>query len=650
MHLKRWQMVLGLITFLLAVAWGFRLLPWQWPGTTIEQTAPGPPDPRLVYKGPYKNIHPDVRYVGDAACASCHSDISLSYRDNPMGRSLAPVGKLKNPPLDEKHRNPFKALNALFRVTQNGDRVFHDVSQHAKSGSAIYQRSLEVQFAVGSGNHGYSYLMDCDGFLFMSPVGWYSRKAIWDLSPGFHSEVMFGSPVVPGCLFCHANRALHLEGSFNHYERPVFSGHAIGCERCHGPGELHVKEGGVRDQDTQIDRTIVNPRHLTPLLKESVCEQCHLEGAHRVTHFGQGLYDFRPGLPLSEFWSVFIDEGQQGQQRKIVNHVEQMYLSKCYEKTEGSDKLHCISCHNPHEKPSTAQRVDYYRNKCLNCHPETMPKGRLATSCALSKKERTMKDSQDSCISCHMPAYALSEVVHTAFTDHRIVRDKEAHQTAQGSSAAASTNLVQFHSRKLDLNDPTLARDYAVALVHLAAQQDSSKEHYQRALPLLDAAVKRYPKDWEAWECKGIALKALGQMGKALTAFEEVLAQQPARETALVGAAISAQGRNDLDLALSYWSKAVTANGWMPQYRANLAILSVIKEDWPTARTQGAAWLQLAPHSADARKLRITCLLHDGQLEQAKAEFTKIRDLAPPDLLQLEQWFAKELARKKEKN
>ena len=59
-------------------------------------TAPSPrpeasPDPRLLYEGPLQNVHPDVRYVGDSACAGCHAAKAESYARHPMGRSLAPV-------------------------------------------------------------------------------------------------------------------------------------------------------------------------------------------------------------------------------------------------------------------------------------------------------------------------------------------------------------------------------------------------------------------------------------------------------------------------------------------------------------------------------------------------------------------------------
>ena len=87
----------------------------------------------------------------------------------------------------------------------------------------------------------------------------------------------------------------------NRYEPPIFRGHAIGCERCHGPGELHSRRQDLVDGR---DLTIVNPRHLEPALRLAVCEQCHLLGDERVDRLGRGTFDYRPGLPITAFFAV----------------------------------------------------------------------------------------------------------------------------------------------------------------------------------------------------------------------------------------------------------------------------------------------------------------------------------------------------------
>ena len=48
-------------------------------------------DPRLTIATPYRNVRPDVSYVGDAACAECHAGHAENYHQSPMGRSMVPV-------------------------------------------------------------------------------------------------------------------------------------------------------------------------------------------------------------------------------------------------------------------------------------------------------------------------------------------------------------------------------------------------------------------------------------------------------------------------------------------------------------------------------------------------------------------------------
>ena len=72
---------------------------------------------------------------------------------------------------------------------------------------------------------------------------------------------------------------------------------AIGCERCHGPGELHVKERKAKlPIRGSLDDSIVNLRHLSRERQEDICAQCHpfftgkqklVDTAGRVERFRQ---------------------------------------------------------------------------------------------------------------------------------------------------------------------------------------------------------------------------------------------------------------------------------------------------------------------------------------------------------------------------
>ena len=251
------------------------------------------------------------------------------------------------------------------------------------SGRVVARNEAEVRFVLGSGKLGASFLIDRDGFLFQSPISWYARQGRWDLSSGYRGRnPHFDRAVIATCLYCHANRVEPVEETVNRYAPPTFRGHAIGCERCHGPGALHVVRPAV---EGGVDATIVNPAALEPALRDAVCEQCHLMGQQRVIKLDRRDDDFRPGLPFYLVWSVF-EWAEGAATDKFVGQVEQMHESRCYRASSGG--LGCISCHDPHRQPADLERAGYYRGRCLECHGEDQRGCRLTEA---SRRKRIPK-------------------------------------------------------------------------------------------------------------------------------------------------------------------------------------------------------------------------------------------------------------------
>ena len=149
-----------------------------------------------------------------------------------MGRSLASIAELAPcQPYDARHNNPFEAFGARFRVDRQGDRVWHRQSRLDVSGRPVYRAGYPVHYVIGSGRNGFSYLTEHDGYLFQTPISWYSQKEHWDVSPGFDADRLTGRPVSGDCLFCHANRAHSLDsyqnrrvGAAGAEERPAGTG------------------------------------------------------------------------------------------------------------------------------------------------------------------------------------------------------------------------------------------------------------------------------------------------------------------------------------------------------------------------------------------------------------------------------------------
>ena len=208
----------------------------------------------------WKNARLDTAYVGDAACVRRHKDIAERYRRHPMGRSLAPVTMATTAGTTGKSDGGVVSFDAgsFHYSVQTRGRLFHKESRRDEQGRAVAEVENEVKYAIGSGTRGIAYLIEHDGRLFQSPIAWYSQKERWDLSPGYQlHNFHFDRTIEPQCLFCHANRVEPVERTVNRYKEPTFQGFSIGCERCHGPGAVHV-----RGQETVAGRdvTIVNPR------------------------------------------------------------------------------------------------------------------------------------------------------------------------------------------------------------------------------------------------------------------------------------------------------------------------------------------------------------------------------------------------------
>jgi hypothetical protein len=645
----------GLIVLAGVAILSARLAGW-FPGTDAERSGGNEAhrsqdtDPRRGYTGPYQNIDPDVRYVGQAECAKCHHDIAVSYARHPMGRSLVAAAALVDRQrYGPETNNPFTVLGRTFHVERLGKHLWQRQSAlaPAKKGEAAVELSQEVKWVLGSGTRGHAYLMDRDGFLLQTAIGWFAQKQRWDLSPGFGPEVLTGRPVQASCLFCHTDQVREDPDVVDRFVisqavpiRKGFDGHAIGCERCHGPGQKHVQSRRLGDVGAGVDYTIVNPARLAPLLREAVCEQCHLEGEARVLRSGRGLFDYRPGLPLSDFWAVIVPAAESNPEARAVNHVEQMYQSACFRLSASSHQMGCTSCHDPHVHVDADKRVVHYRAACLKCHEEGRVGSQRACSVPLSERRRT--HPRDSCIDCHMPRYASSDIAHTASTDHRIPR--RAKSIPNHAADLDRTRFVDFYSGRFTGGDQQRERNLGMGLVKMMVSGLLRPDkHGDEALFLLESALGRFPQDAEVRAHKTLALLLLPRPAEALPEAQTVLASRPGHWRLLAQAAAAAQASAQLDLAGSYWRRAAELNPFVPDYQVNLIALLIRTGMFDEARTRVQQLLRLDPFNVSGRQALVGFLLQDGKKAEARVEFEIIRRLNPPDLAKREEWFKQQV-------
>lgn len=298
----------------------------------------------------------------------------------------------------------------------------------------VHKRTEQIHYIIGSGQHTNSHLYSVNGYLHQMPMTFYTQKQKWDLPPGFENGVntRFSRKIGLECMSCHNAFPEFEQGSENKY-KSIPKG--IDCERCHGPGSIHVNQRMASERvDTSkfIDRSIVNPAKLSAELQFDLCQRCHLQG-NAVLKNNRSFFDFKPGMKLNDFISVFLPKYKNGEEDFIMaSHADRLKQSACFirsapDKNDKSLKpyknsLTCITCHNPHVSVKETDK-NVFNNACLNCHKE---KQALAGSYSLitQKHEQSVKGiktfSTSNCVSCHMPVSGSIDIPHVSVHDHFI--------------------------------------------------------------------------------------------------------------------------------------------------------------------------------------------------------------------------------------
>ncbi len=156
-----------------------------------SQSAASSPRSRDVYAdSPYRNTQPGVGYVGDAACVTCHRAIADAYCSHPMGRSLFRLkGHTKDLATGVEAGLPFEAQGLQYTIELRDGRVFHKATRRDADGRILTETEAEVCFALGSGTRGTNFLIENDGFLFLSPIAWFAQQRRWGISPGYGERI-----------------------------------------------------------------------------------------------------------------------------------------------------------------------------------------------------------------------------------------------------------------------------------------------------------------------------------------------------------------------------------------------------------------------------------------------------------------------------
>lgn len=548
----------------------------------------------------YRNTAPIVQYVGTRTCATCHANIAARYSMTAMGRSMSlgdDISSFSQPPL------PFTVFDneagEYFEVSRSEGALFQTQYAFDRDGKQIFRQKWKIAYVIGSGENGVGFLIQRDGYLFEAPLSYYSKSRAWSFSPGYERHnYAFTRPVVAECAGCHSGRAQPVYSTAALYQSPPFTELPVGCENCHGPGELHVAERRAsRPLTGSVDTSIVNPAHLSGWLSDNICMKCHQGGDVRVPQPGKHDQDFRPGTPLDNVVAIFkapLNRATASSQTMLLEHYFSMTLSKCYRAS--ARNLRCTSCHDPHVEPDGAQAPAYYRARCLSCH-ESRP-------CKLVSDERQSTTPPDDCVVCHMPKRTVPTITHAALTEHRVtIRVGEPFPEEAFRSDESDIGLIHLSARQDNAavsTDITLFQAYAT-LVH--AGHEEFRSRMNNVLDRLSLTSPNNPVVLSA-----MARRAAGQgTREALEvamnyATRAIKAGSTEREDFLLLAELYDRAHKNAE-GIEILRLGMRANPYLPQFPEAIAAQYVQLDDYRNALDVIRRGLQLFPDDLTLRAL-----------------------------------------------
>lgn len=385
------------------------------------------------------NLHDTVNYVGMQECKTCHYEIHQTFIHTGMGQSFDQASPEKSKaqfpimhlPSKEQRGKPIydPKTGYYFQAFWRNDSLFiRQYEADDKQRSLVtFMREEYIPYIIGSGQHTNSHFWTDGSYVYQAPLTFYTQKGLWDLPPGYeHQNIGFNRKIDMECMSCHNAMPQVAKSAKNFFENVPLG---IDCERCHGPGELHVnlkKQGILVDTSKYADRSIVNPKRLPYRLQVDICQRCHLQG-NNVLKEGKHFDDFRPGMALKDVFEIYMPKYENEDYFVMAGHADRFQKSACF---IGSNKgnpdaynpalnFTCINCHNPHVSVK-ATNNERFNTTCVGCHQEESKRSALQ-DCKLPKAKQLHKAG---CVGCHMPGSSAEDIPHVMVHDHKIQRPK----------------------------------------------------------------------------------------------------------------------------------------------------------------------------------------------------------------------------------
>lgn len=402
--------------------------------------------------------HTSSEYVGSTVCLGCHPEHkgwevtahAITIRTPNSETVVAPFrgdiittsdGKVKFKPFIEN--NAYKVI--LYDLTDESISVTYTIARTHGGVALVGKQRYQVKIGnshyilpIQYNNRNIDVNNPNAAWVSYNPSNWYNSDNTL-IATDANTPPDKNKSFEQNCEGCHVTGlgiTRNADGEFISGSEEI----GISCESCHGPGGLHVSEGGGKA------RHIVNPKYLATDRGNEVCGQCHIRvknktgesGANFETEYpciinGEELTSFIPGKILANYIEETGSDGKPtagywndndtvilGEYASENNHSQkhrQQYQDFLKSHHYNFAGLKCYTCHETHGTgvKGTAQLLKKSSNNklCTTCHDD-LAKTVKKDGDTQNKHAKHLYSSSDVggslCTGCHMPKTAKSAV------------------------------------------------------------------------------------------------------------------------------------------------------------------------------------------------------------------------------------------------
>lgn len=376
-----------------------------------------------------QELFANAEFVGSETCKSCHQQQYNDWKNtwhSKMERPLKPdevVGDFNNVVLQMKdieiakdpsaQKKEFVKVNATVIAQRQGDKFYFTLVDENNSSN---NQKYEIGYLIG-GAWEQLYETKVGDNIYPAPIRWVVQDNAWR-SKGFNTADWFklengkAVPRRPDELFNDVSTEAKCAGCHDtgykaktdpNSKKIIGSSKemSISCESCHGPGSLHVANGGDRSK-------IINPlKDLDTVQQNQVCGQCHSRVNSKDNKTLAFPVGFLPGdKSLSDkvaFWSYSFG-GVKPEKLWWANNYAKSNRQQYQDMQTGphaQTNVSCITCHTGHG--STIKGLGMLRvekkDTCSSCHTQQGQTGRPNLE---MYKGSVMEKAGVTCADCHM--------------------------------------------------------------------------------------------------------------------------------------------------------------------------------------------------------------------------------------------------------